>query len=169
MLVPVADLILLTMLVLFFGLEQRRRTELYFRFWLAGWVLVLLSVLCWDFPVQRLVGRQVQECLWQDASACGGIAFLFSFMVSERRWQVPLRCAVAIVVPICVSVDLIVCWGVPSHGILLALIAIGEGTLSIWIGASVFANGQRWLFPPWCGGVCWVRRMHGLRHGAGQP
>ena len=145
MLVPVADIILLAMLVLFFGLEQRRRTELYFRFWLAGWVLVLLSVLFWDFPLQRLVGRPMQDLLWQDASACGGIAFLFSFMVSERRWQVPFQCALAVAVPVCLSMDLIVL-GRASQSTLLTLIATGEG-LSIWMGKRYLRRGGGWLFP----------------------
>jgi hypothetical protein len=32
--------ILLLLLILFFGLEQRSRPQIYVRFWFAGWLLV---------------------------------------------------------------------------------------------------------------------------------
>jgi hypothetical protein len=53
---PAVELVLLLLLVLFFGIQQRSRPQRYFRFWFVGWLLVLLSYVhggvCWRRPGQ---------------------------------------------------------------------------------------------------------------------
>ena len=44
---PIVDLVLLLLLILFFGLQQRRRPQIYFRFWFVGWIFVFLSFVVW--------------------------------------------------------------------------------------------------------------------------
>ena len=81
---PVVDLVLLMLLVLFFGLQQRRRPQIYFRFWFAGWILVFFSYVVWtvqDVP-EPLV--RVQNAVCFDFLLLGVLTFIVSLVASEH-------------------------------------------------------------------------------------
>ncbi len=78
---PLVDIVLLGLLVTFFGIQQRTRPQLYFRFWFAGWVLVFLSFLAWEFRFTPHSYSPVSHILKLECLLLGGISFLLSFIV----------------------------------------------------------------------------------------
>lgn len=79
------DLVLLSFLVLFFGLQQRRRHQLYFRLWFAGWIFVFLSVAVWDIRLLSPRFETFRELCRLDMLFLGGCAFALSFVVKLDR------------------------------------------------------------------------------------
>lgn len=74
------DLVLLSFLVLFFGLQQRRRHQLYFRLWLAGWIFIFLSVAVWDVQLISPRFETFREIIRLDTLFLGGAAFVLSLV-----------------------------------------------------------------------------------------
>ena len=70
---PIVDLVLLLLLILFFGLQQRRRPQVYFRFWFAGWVFVFLSYVVWAMQGRLTKLLRVAECGVLRLSAAGRV------------------------------------------------------------------------------------------------
>ncbi len=77
---PVVDPVLLLLLVLFFGVQQRRRPQIYFRFWFAGWIFVLLSYLARALPGASASLAPVQRALSFDFRLAGVLTFLISLL-----------------------------------------------------------------------------------------
>jgi diguanylate cyclase (GGDEF)-like protein/PAS domain S-box-containing protein len=138
---PLSEVVLLLLLVVLFGLEQRRRPELYFRFWLYGWVLVLVSVALWEYRVESAATEVWRECLREDTLAAGGIAFVFSFLVTERRWRVPVLSALTIVFPVCVGLDMIVAHRATAL-LLVWMVMVGQGA-SVAIASRFLGHRNR--------------------------
>jgi diguanylate cyclase (GGDEF)-like protein/PAS domain S-box-containing protein len=85
---PLADIVLLALLVAFFGIQQRSRPQRYFRFWFAGWILVLCSFLVWSFRALAPHTSHLRSALRSEVLFLGGLAFFLSFVVenaSERK------------------------------------------------------------------------------------
>jgi diguanylate cyclase (GGDEF)-like protein/PAS domain S-box-containing protein len=80
---PVVDAVLLLLLILFFGLQQRNRPQSYFRFWFVGWILVFASYAVWDIRVASPLWSKVQDAGDFDFVLAGCTMFLMS-MVSEQ-------------------------------------------------------------------------------------
>ncbi len=81
---PVVDLVLLLLLILFFGLQQRRRPQVYFRFWFVGWIFVFLSYAVWAVQgrLTNLVALQNAVCF--DFLLLGVLTFLMSMVAKEH-------------------------------------------------------------------------------------
>jgi diguanylate cyclase (GGDEF)-like protein len=94
---PLVDLVLLGLLVTFFGIQQRSRPQLYFRFWFAGWILVFSSFLAWQMRLLTPHLASLRHGLQLDFLLLGGFAFLLSFLVERGRiaWQVTSASAAA--------------------------------------------------------------------------
>jgi diguanylate cyclase (GGDEF)-like protein/PAS domain S-box-containing protein len=140
---PVADLVLLALVVAFFGVQQRRRTEAYFRFWLWGWVLVLASMIVAQFMPGDPGARIVQQSLSRVVLACGGLAFVFSFVAKQRKGRISALQSTLVAVPIFFGLDILLTHA-HARMTLIAIIVAGELVAAALTWASM--NGRRgWL------------------------
>jgi diguanylate cyclase (GGDEF)-like protein/PAS domain S-box-containing protein len=148
---PVVDLVLLSLIVAFFGVQQRRRPEAYFRFWVAGWVLVLTSIVVWEFNLHDAHARIIQESIREALLACGGLAFVFSFVAKQRKGRMSMLQGFLIAVPLCLGMDLIV---TEAHGraVLIAIVVAGEilSAAVSWVSAKERGGWLLWLMLALC-------------------
>jgi len=82
---PLVDIALLGLLVTFFGIQQRSRPQLYFRYWFGGWLLVFCSFVVYELPVSSLNSMVVHNQLKVDFLYLGGLVFLLSLLVRADR------------------------------------------------------------------------------------
>lgn len=82
---PLVDIVLLGLLVVLFGIQQRSRPQLYFRYWLAGWILVFLSSLAWELKFATPLYARISHEVRLEFLLFGGLAFLLSFLVGPER------------------------------------------------------------------------------------
>jgi diguanylate cyclase (GGDEF)-like protein/PAS domain S-box-containing protein len=81
---PIVDLVLLMLLILFFGLQQWRRPQIYFRFWFVGWIFVFLSYAVWAIGTgAEMVGR-AQSVVCYDFLLLGVLCFVMSLVAKEH-------------------------------------------------------------------------------------
>jgi diguanylate cyclase (GGDEF)-like protein/PAS domain S-box-containing protein len=102
---PVVDLVLLMLLILFFGLQQRRRPQIHFRFWFAGWIFVFLSYVVWAVQgaFSKLVPLQNAVCF--DFLLLGVLTFLMSLVAKEHALRRVVLSGLAIGAAAMVIVD----------------------------------------------------------------
>ncbi len=92
---PLVDIALLGLLVVFFGIQQRSRPQLFFRYWFVGWLLVFCSFVVYELPTPSLDSMVAHNELKVDFLYLGGLVFLLSLMVSPRRqWRTLMNGAV---------------------------------------------------------------------------
>jgi diguanylate cyclase (GGDEF)-like protein/PAS domain S-box-containing protein len=75
----------LGLLVIFFGIQQRTRPQLYFRYWFVGWLMVFVSFLAWEIKFIDPPIHVLAHTLKLDFVVCGGLAFLLSFVAREGK------------------------------------------------------------------------------------
>jgi diguanylate cyclase (GGDEF)-like protein/PAS domain S-box-containing protein len=125
-------LVLLSVLILFFGVLQARRPQRIYRLWLFAWIMVMASLLVWMPPVHSAALLLAQECFRVDLLVCGGVLFLLSFAntreISVRRLA---GYTVLLVVSPFLVLDLISVHAGPRP-LLTVLILIGEAA-AIWV------------------------------------
>jgi diguanylate cyclase (GGDEF)-like protein/PAS domain S-box-containing protein len=81
---PIVDLVLLLLLILFFGLQQRRRPQVYFRFWFVGWIFVFLSYAVWAVQSKLANFVALQNAVCFDFLLLGVLTFLMSLVAKEH-------------------------------------------------------------------------------------
>jgi diguanylate cyclase (GGDEF)-like protein/PAS domain S-box-containing protein len=81
---PVVDLVLLMLLILFFGVQQWRRPQVYFRFWFVGWIFVFLSYMVWAVGVAPARLERLQSVVCYDFLLLGVLCFLMSLVAKEH-------------------------------------------------------------------------------------
>ncbi len=99
---PLVDIVLLGLLVIFFGIQQRSRPQLYFRLWFAGWIFVFVSFLLWEFRISSPQLASFRELLRIDSLFLGGMAFLLSLIVRERQLFKAFLTSLSVAVPACI-------------------------------------------------------------------
>jgi diguanylate cyclase (GGDEF)-like protein/PAS domain S-box-containing protein len=121
---PAVELVLLLLLVLFFGIQQRSRPQRYFRFWFVGWLLVLLSYVAAQLQLEHPAWGRVLEASRTDLVLAGALTFLMSFVAAdERLMRTALRgCLVGVPVALLFNAQLF--WPVPR-------LVLGAGVL-VW-------------------------------------
>jgi diguanylate cyclase (GGDEF)-like protein/PAS domain S-box-containing protein len=127
---PFVDIFLLLLLILFFGLQQRSRPQLYFRFWFAGWLLVLASYGVWEFSPAVGLGIRIENALRYDLLVLSGIAFTMSFLATAGSLKRRFVRAALVAVPACAGIDLQMLQALPSwtmRPVLLLLVVVGHG------------------------------------------
>jgi diguanylate cyclase (GGDEF)-like protein/PAS domain S-box-containing protein len=127
---PVVDILVMLLLILFFGLHQRSRPELYFRFWFAGWLLVLASYVVWEFSPAAGLDYRIENSIRYDLMVLAGIAFSMSLLVTADRLRDRLVRAAMVAVPACVAIDLQMMQALPSWAmrpVLVGLVVAGHG------------------------------------------
>jgi diguanylate cyclase (GGDEF)-like protein/PAS domain S-box-containing protein len=83
----ITDIIPLALLVIFFGIQQRGRQQVYYRFWFAGWVSVLLSYVLWSTENSGITLYGLVEIARLDLLLLASLLFMTSFLagVSNLR------------------------------------------------------------------------------------
>ncbi len=99
---PLVDMVLLGLLVTFFGIQQRRRSQPYFRFWFAGWILIFFSFLFWEARSAVPLLAAHREALRTDTLYLGGLAFLLSFVVRPNKSVRTALLGLIVAAPACV-------------------------------------------------------------------
>ncbi len=144
---PVFDILLLLLLILFFGLHQRSRPQLYFRFWFAGWLLVLGSYVVWEFAPAAGMSNAVENVLRYDLLVLSGIAFTMSFLVTAGRLREGFLRAALVAVPACVAIDLQMLQVLPSWAmrpIVLLMVVAGHGFALVAIRSELPPALSKW-------------------------
>lgn len=93
------DLILLPLITFCFGLLQARRSERRFRYWLFGWIFILLGIAAWGFHNIHH-WTELQQRLRLDILIAGPLCFLLSFLPQETTWRKTLTYASVLAFPI---------------------------------------------------------------------
>ncbi len=102
---PIVDLVLLLLLILFFGLQQRRRPQVYFRFWFAGWIFVFLSYVVWALQGKLTNLLALQNAVCFDFLLLGVMTFLMSLLTKEHGTRKVILCGLAMAGSAMVIVD----------------------------------------------------------------
>ncbi len=126
------NLVLLGLLITFFGVQQRNRPQLYFRFWFAGWILIFLSFVTYELNFSNPLASTINELFRLDTLFLGGAAFVLSFVVKGGKLLRPMLLSAAVTVTGCLAIDLSVVGHLPFW-LLCIFIVIGQG-------ASIVAN-----------------------------
>lgn len=139
------DLLLLPVLVIFFGVLQASRPQRRFRLWLAGWISILASFLIWLPQSHQLVASPLLESLRLILLFVGGLLFVFSFAadgISPRALS--LKLAMITLPPAIVAVG--TTYGFQQPGYIFACIVAGEA-IAIYIAWCVL--GRKSPAFPW--------------------
>jgi len=103
---PLVDIVLLGLLVTFFGIQQRSRPQLYFRLWFAGWILVLVSFLAWELRLVTPLFVSIRHMIKLDSLYIGGLAFLLSFVIRQGRGLQAFLIGLSVALPACVLFEI---------------------------------------------------------------
>ena len=109
------DLVMLALLILFFGLQQRSHPKTYFRFWFIGWILVFLGYGVWAAGVAHsplLVNLQAAACF--DFVLLGILTFMMSLLPTGPLLRKMLLAGSVIGLPSVVVIDLTELHNVPK-------------------------------------------------------
>jgi diguanylate cyclase (GGDEF)-like protein/PAS domain S-box-containing protein len=160
----VDDLICLTLLVIFFGVYQRHRHQLYFRFWCVGWGLVFLGLLAWEWPMHERRLVLLQDVVVFELLLAGLVAFLLSLQVTQTSWRRTLRWGLYIFVPM--SAGMVAETIAPFRsGVLSALVVVGQ-TVAIAAASRLVPKEWTWSRRVICGlaVVCGVAMLVVAQH-----
>ena len=160
----------LLMMVLFFGLQQRSRPQLYFRFWFVGWILVLSSFLVWQSKLLQPSMVNLQDSARVDLMVLGLLTFALSFRATEERVKRTLALGALIAFPAAVGIDLQFIGGIaakPLAAILIVLVVAGHavGALTIHTELPRHWRWRRGLTFALCAVFCVTMIVSVLRHG----
>ena len=123
---PIVDLVLLILLILFFGVQQRRRPQIYFRFWFVGWIFVFMSYVAWAVQGVPPSLVRVQNAVCFDFLLLGVLTFTLSLLITEHSLRKIVLSGLAIIVVATILVDTRELIAVPRL-VLLAEAFVAEG------------------------------------------
>lgn len=153
---PYIDITLLVLLVLFFGIQQRNRPEIYFRVWLGAWVSILTSVALWEWGVFHPPLPYLANMLRLDCLVVGGLCFVCSFVSMRNEGHPIYRYGIAIAACACVTIQLASA-GFTSTAVLVILLLLGHGAAIAAVLKLVPSSDRtlRWLMVSTCviGGI----------------
>jgi diguanylate cyclase (GGDEF)-like protein/PAS domain S-box-containing protein len=102
---PIVDIALLLLLICFFGLQQRSRPQRMYRYWLAGWSLVVLSYALWEWKLTLPLAVSLQDAGRYDLSLLGLLLFMVSFVLNEQRLRRTVIECLIVGVPMVLLID----------------------------------------------------------------
>ena len=102
---PIVDIVLLLLLILFFGLQQRSRSQQIYRYWFAGWTSIVLSYALWELKLTAPLLVSFQEALRYDLSLAGLLIFLLSFVIDEKRIRRTVLECLYVGIPVVLVID----------------------------------------------------------------
>ena len=93
---PIVDVVLLLLLILFFGVQQRTRPQIHFRFWFVGWIFVFCGYAVWAVGTVPPHWVPVQNAACFDFMLLGALTFLLSLVATGQRLRKMVQVGVAI-------------------------------------------------------------------------
>ena len=102
---PIVDLVLLILLILFFGVQQRRRPQIYFRFWFVGWIFVFMSYVVWAVQGAPPSLVHLQNAVCFDFLLLGVLTFTLSLLATEHSLRKIVLSGLAIAAAAMILVD----------------------------------------------------------------
>jgi diguanylate cyclase (GGDEF)-like protein/PAS domain S-box-containing protein len=82
---PAVNLVLLALLVIFVGIQQRFHSLTRSRLWFAGWACVLVSVILWEFNLPNPALDGLREAARFDFILLAQLLFVISFLVEAPQ------------------------------------------------------------------------------------
>jgi diguanylate cyclase (GGDEF)-like protein/PAS domain S-box-containing protein len=122
---PIVDIVLLLLLILFFGLQQRSRSQQIYRFWFGGWTAVVCSYALWELKLTSPLAISFQEALRYDLSLAGLLIFLVSFVIHERQLKRTILECLYVGIPVVLVIDAQAFVAVP-RGVTMAAVVLWE-------------------------------------------
>jgi diguanylate cyclase (GGDEF)-like protein/PAS domain S-box-containing protein len=130
---PLVELVLLAFLVTFFGVQQRNRPQLYFRFWFAGWILVFVGFALWELHLVTDRWPALRHAAAVDLLYLGGLCFLLSpFARVTGKWKI-VRYGLAIAVPACALLELAASANTPLWALRLTALLLEAALLFLFL------------------------------------
>ena len=120
---PAVDLVLLAMLILFFGIQQRSRPQPYYRFWFAGWIFVFFGYIVQDLRLMQLTLRHVQDAVSFDLLLLGELTFLMSLLASVKGLRRAVLTGVFVGVPVVLVFNYVQLAKLPAAVLVLGVLA----------------------------------------------
>jgi diguanylate cyclase (GGDEF)-like protein/PAS domain S-box-containing protein len=127
--VSLADIVLLALLVCFFGVQQRSRPQLFFRFWFVGWVFVSLSVAVLGLEHFAPALKPVFGVVRVDLLLLGAVSFAVSFVAHQGRVRRTTRLALVLCAPAWVAIALLRFTVLP-YWMVVVLVLLGQALVS---------------------------------------
>jgi diguanylate cyclase (GGDEF)-like protein/PAS domain S-box-containing protein len=93
---PIVDVVLLLLLILFFGVQQRTRPQIHFRFWFVGWIFVFCGYAVWAVGTVPPHWVPVQNAACFDFMLLGALTFLLSLVAMGERLRKVVQVGAAI-------------------------------------------------------------------------
>jgi diguanylate cyclase (GGDEF)-like protein/PAS domain S-box-containing protein len=150
----IADTIPLALLVMFFGIQQRGRRQVYYRFWFVGWICVLLSYVFYGAESQGILLHGLVEVVRLDLLLLASLLFMTSFLsgFSNLRRVVLTGLPSGLLVVLMMNLQQMHC-AVPRAAMVVAVLA--------WEGYGLYAakmllTGERRLRGRLIVGICVV-------------
>jgi len=126
---PVVDIVVLSLLILFFGTQQYSRPQKYYRLWFIGWIFILLSYAVWAPVLTAAPMEHLQEVVRYDLVLAGTLAFLLSFLAArEGLWRRVAK-GLLIGVPTVLALDAVEFVAVPRTVLMIAVVGWGAYSL----------------------------------------
>jgi diguanylate cyclase (GGDEF)-like protein/PAS domain S-box-containing protein len=135
---PVIDLVLLTLLVLFIGIQQHGRPQARNRVWFLGWVFIYLSYVVWEFTLPHPLPDRFREAFRFDLLLLGQLAFVVSFVATAARLRRVVLVGLIVGIPTVLAINAHQIWFVPLKMLVPAVV--------LWEVYGVYA--LRALMPP---------------------
>ena len=102
---PAIDLVLLTLLVLFIGIQQHGRPQARNRVWLLGWVFIYLSYVVWEFTLPQPLLDRMRDAFRFDLLLLGQLAFVISFVATAARLRRVVLVGLIVGVPTVLAIN----------------------------------------------------------------
>jgi len=122
---PVVDIVVLSLLILFFGIQQNSRPQKYYRLWFVGWIFILLSYAVWAPIVRSQVLERVQGVARYDLILAGTLAFLLSFLAAREGLRRGVAKGLLVGVPTVLVLDAMRFAVVPKAVLMTAVLGWG--------------------------------------------
>jgi diguanylate cyclase (GGDEF)-like protein/PAS domain S-box-containing protein len=159
----VIEVVVLMLLILTFGMQQRHRPQVYFRLWLIGWIFVLAAYLIWSLPVPPGLMADRQDAVRYNLLFFGVLCFLASFEYRSFSWKRTLQGMALLAVPAGVTFYMVLLHhriaGVLATAVVLMQLAFFRQFRSVlpegWSRRKVVIYGVLFLFSVWMGRLVW--------------
>jgi diguanylate cyclase (GGDEF)-like protein/PAS domain S-box-containing protein len=136
------DIVPLVLLVIFFGLQQRNQKQLYYRFWFAGWIFLLLSFLLWELQGRGYASGSLVEAMRVDFVLLGALTFLMSFLTRQENLPRVALIGLAVGIPNIVVMNLQHQHDVPK--VLLVVLVLAWETYGLYAARVLLPRDWRY-------------------------
>jgi diguanylate cyclase (GGDEF)-like protein/PAS domain S-box-containing protein len=120
---PAVDLVLLAMLILFFGVQQRNRPQAFYRFWFVGWIFIFFGYAVEDLRVVQPILLHLQDALSFDLLLLGELTFLMSLLASVKGLRRAVLTGLFVGVPVLLVFNYVQIAKLPAAVLVLAVVA----------------------------------------------